>query len=81
MREGVVSGRPRGLGHGEADTFSILAFEVGLFGWMALSYFVLFPPHLTPTSPVYWLIGMVLGFATSCPANWLLVKRGLRERM
>src|SRR5579859_1734307 len=27
----------------KADTLSILAFEVGLFGWMALTYFVLFP--------------------------------------
>ncbi len=30
-----------------ADTLSIIMFEVGLFAWMALSYFVLFTsPHL-----------------------------------
>jgi hypothetical protein len=69
----------------QADTLSILAFEVGLFGWMALSYYVLFPaPHLMPQQPLYWLmmqIGMVLGFGTAWPANRLLVRRGVKEKM
>lgn len=39
----------------KADVASLTAFEVDLFGWMALMYFVLFPsPHLHPDSPVYW---------------------------
>ena len=57
----------------KADTLSILTFEIGLFGWMALSYYVLSPaPHLMPSQPTYWLmmqIGMVLGFLTAWPAN------------
>ena len=69
----------------KADTLSILAFEVGLFGWMALTYFVFFPnPHLEPTSAVYWLmmqIGMVVGYFTSYPMNHFLVRWGLKEAM
>jgi hypothetical protein len=52
---------------------------------MALVYFVLFPsPHLTAFDPRYWLmmqIGMVCGFATSFPMNWLLLRAGLKEAM
>jgi hypothetical protein len=43
------------------------AFEVGLFGWMPLSYFVFFHPHLKPTNPIYWFmmqLGMIIGFFT-----------------
>jgi Domain of unknown function (DUF4396) len=69
----------------KADTLSILAFEVGLFGWMALTYFVFFPsPHLEPTSPVYWFmmqIGMIVGYFTSYPMNHFLVRWGLKEAM
>jgi putative flippase GtrA len=69
----------------KADTLSILAFEVGLFGWMALTYFVLFPnPHLEPNQAVYWLmmqIGMIIGFFTSYPMNRLLVRWGTKEAM
>lgn len=69
----------------KADTLSILAFEVGLFGWMALMHFVLFPaPHLEPTQPLYWFmmqIGMIIGFFTSYPMNRLLVQWGTKEAM
>jgi hypothetical protein len=42
----------------KADVASLTAFEVGLFGWMALMTFVLFPAlhHLHPDSPVYWFL-------------------------
>lgn len=68
----------------KADTLSLTAFEVGLFGWMALMQFVFFHPHIHPNSPVYWFmmqIGMVVGFITSYPMNWWLVQRGIKERM
>jgi len=69
----------------KADTLSIVAFEVGLFGWMAFTYFVLFPdPHLKPSGPVFWLmmqIGMIIGYFTSYPMNRLLMKWGLKEAM
>ena len=55
----------------KADTLSILAFQIGMYGWMALVYFRLFPaPHLTPFGPVYWLmmqVGMICGYCTSYP--------------
>ena len=69
----------------KADTLSILAFEIGLFGWMALTYFVLFPnPHLKANQPLYWFmmqIGMIIGFFTSFPMNRLLIRRGTKEAM
>ncbi len=69
----------------KADILSLTAFEVGLFGWMALMAFVFFPdPHLRPDSPVYWFlmqIGMIIGFATAWPANVWLIRRGIKEAM
>jgi hypothetical protein len=69
----------------KADTLSILAFQVGMYTWMALTYFVLFPaPHLKPMQPEYWLlmqVGMVIGFATSYPMNGWLIRHGLKEAM
>ncbi len=69
----------------KADTLSIVTFEIGLFAWMALTYFVFFPhPHLMPNQPAYWFmmqIGMVLGYFTSYPMNRLLIKIGWKEAM
>ncbi len=69
----------------KADVLSLTAFEVGLFGWMALMAFVFFPSSpLHPNSPVYWFlmqIGMIIGFATAWPANVWLIRRGIKEAM
>lgn len=69
----------------KADTLSIIAFQVGMYAWMALVHFVLFPePHLKPFDPRYWFmmqIGMICGFATSYPMNWWLLRIGLKEAM
>ena len=70
----------------KADFISLTAFEVGLFGWMAIMAFVLFPaPHqLMPSSAAFWLlmqIGMIIGYATSWPANVWLVNRGIKVPM
>jgi hypothetical protein len=68
-----------------ADTVSIGLFEVGMFGWMALSYFVFFPsPHLKPSQPLFWFmmqLAMIAGFATSYPANGWLIRKGWKEKM
>lgn len=67
----------------KADTISIVAFEIGLFGWMALDAFVLFPGQSIATWN-HWFqmqIGMMIGFFTSYPANWLLLRKGLKEPM
>ncbi len=69
----------------KADVASLTAFEVGLFGWMALMYFVFFPaPHLPPDSPVYWFLmqlGMITGFFTAWPVNAWLLRAGIKEAM
>jgi Domain of unknown function (DUF4396) len=67
----------------KADTLSLVTFEIGLFGWMALTTFLLIG-KLPPSNPVFWFImqiGMALGFFTSYPANWWLVRRGIKMGM
>jgi hypothetical protein len=67
----------------KADTISLVAFEIGLFAWMALSHFVLFPEQ-DPANWSYWLmmqVGMIVGFFTSYPANWWLIRNGYKQAM
>lgn len=67
----------------KADTISLVAFEVGLFAWMAIAHLVLVP-RVDAASATHWFmmqIGMVAGFFTSYPANWWLIRRGLKEAM
>ena len=82
----------RGLSFGKglvaaakADTMSIVLFEIGMFGWMAISYFLLFPsPHLDPGMAVFWFmmqIAMIAGFFTAIPANAWLIRKGWKEKM
>jgi hypothetical protein len=70
--------------------FSLAAFEMGLFGWMAIVALVIFGTtfgttwHENPTEPVFWFmkqIGMTIGFFTSYPANIWLVKTGIKHGM
>ena len=69
----------------KADTLSITTFQIGMYAWMALVFFVFFSnPHLHPTQPAYWLImqiAMICGFVTSLPMNRWLLKWGLKEAM
>lgn len=78
VREGIIAAL-------KADTLSLTAFELGLFGWMAIIQFVFFPVgHLHPDTPVYWFlmqVGMMLGFLSSYPVNVWLLQRGLKEKM
>jgi hypothetical protein len=67
------------------DTASIVAFQVGLFGWMAIVMLVIWPHHgIKIDSPDYWFqmqIGMILGYFTAWPVNRWLVSRGIKEKM
>lgn len=69
----------------KADILSLSAFEIGLFGWMALMSHVFFPNNnLQPNSPVFWVfmqVGMIIGFITAYPANVWLIRRGIKEGM
>lgn len=83
----------RGLSAGEgilasmrADTISIAAFQVGMYAWMALSRFAIFPEanRIQPNMAVYWFmmqIAMMVGWVTSYPANVWLIRRGWKEKM
>lgn len=69
-----------------ADTISIAAFEIGMFAWMALTRFVLFPDptRIYPNMAIYWFmmqIAMIVGRATSYPANVWLLRKGWKEKM
>jgi hypothetical protein len=66
----------------KADTLSLLAYEVGMFAAMGARAALY--PQLRPTVWSYWLlmqVAMVIGFATTCPVNWWLIRRGVKERM
>lgn len=68
----------------KADTLSILAFEVGMFAWMALAAKVIFRPAPEADSPVFWFImqiGLMLGFFTTYPVNCWLVRVGIKSGM
>lgn len=68
----------------KADALSLISFEIGLFAWMAMMRLVLFSPVLVPNNPIYWFmmqIGMTIGFATSYPVNWWLLKVGIKKGM
>ncbi len=81
----------KGLSRGEglkeaakADFLSLTAWQVGMYGWMAVATFGLFGRELDKTAPVFWFmmqIAMFLGFFTAYPVNWWLLKRGVKERM
>ncbi|HWE38329.1 MAG TPA: DUF4396 domain-containing protein [Isosphaeraceae bacterium] len=81
--------RDLGVGEGlvaaaKADTVSLVAFEVGMFAFMALNHFVFFATPPEPNTATYWFLmqlAMIVGFATSYPANWWLVRSGLKEAM
>lgn len=53
--------------------FRIATSQVGMYGWMALVFFKLFPqPHLHPNDSGYWLmmqIAMICGYVTALPVN------------
>lgn len=72
----------------KADAASITAWQVGMFGVMAIVQLALFPLWFGGRAPVdspeFWFAmqwAMLAGFATSFPVNWLLVSAGVKERM
>lgn len=68
----------------KADTLSLSAWQVGMYGWMAIATFAIFGREMPKTSPVFWFmmqLGMLCGFLTSYPVNGWLLKRGIKEAM
>ncbi|HEY3661581.1 MAG TPA: DUF4396 domain-containing protein [Chthoniobacterales bacterium] len=81
----------RGLSLGEgliaaakADFLSLTAWQVGMYGWMAIATFLIFGHELEKTGPVFWFmmqIAMLAGFLTAYPVNWWLLRAGIKEKM
>lgn len=72
----------------KADTFSISAWQVGMYGVMALAQFLVLPAFFggraDVVTPEFWFVmqlAMVAGFATAFPVNWALIRTGVKERM
>jgi hypothetical protein len=68
----------------KADALSLTAWQIGMYGWMALVFFAFLGREIPPTAPEFWFlmqIGMLAGFATSFPVNAWLVRKGIKERM
>lgn len=72
----------------KADAASLTAWQVGMYGFMALAQFYLFHhllgAHLEVNSTEFWFmmqLAMIAGFATSYPINWLLIRHGIKEQM
>jgi hypothetical protein len=75
LREGIAAAV-------KADTLSLVAYEVGMFGVM-IAFAKLASP-LTPTDAAYWVrmqLAMVAGFLTTYPVNYWLIQRGIKEKM
>jgi hypothetical protein len=68
----------------KADSLSLTAWQIGMYGWMAVATFAIFGRELPKDSPVFWFmmqIAMVAGFLTSYPVNWWLVSSGIKEKV
>lgn len=86
MRE--VTRRQALLAALKADTLSLTAWQVGMYGFMAVAHFGLFKHLLgaelaVPTVEFWFMmqIAMLFGFITSYPVNWWLLGIGVKERM
>lgn len=72
----------------KADTLSLTAWQIGMYGFMAFAYFYLFRvlvgvPLRTDMVEFWFMmqIAMIFGFMTSYPVNWWLIRSGIKERM
>jgi len=75
-------GLPRGKGLKVAlliALVTVLAFDVGMGGWMLVLHFLFFMPPLTDVTFLFLMqVGLILGFLTGYPAVLWLVRRGVK---
>ncbi|HZP99847.1 MAG TPA: DUF4396 domain-containing protein [Reyranella sp.] len=81
FREGIIAAI-------KADTLSLTAWQVGMYGFMAIAHFAIFRDRLgtalrTDTVEFWFMmqVAMIFGFLTSYPVNWWLIERGIKEKM
>jgi hypothetical protein len=72
----------------KADTLSLTAWQIGMYGFMAIANFWLFRSvlgaELKVNSVEFWFmmqIAMLCGFLTAYPVNWWLLRAGIKEKM
>ena len=72
----------------KADTLSLAAWQVGMYGAMAILQLLAFPAFFGARAEVdtweFWFamqIAMICGFITSYPVNWYLISSGIKEKM
>lgn len=72
----------------KADALSLTAWQVGMYGGMAIAHFLVFTyvwkAEVKPNMPEFWFVmqlAMIAGFITAYPVNWWLIKRGIKEKM
>lgn len=66
----------------KADILSLVFFEIGLFGWMAIFQVAIFHWKLEMNTVTYWWmmqIGMFCGHWTAIPINYWLIKTNIKE--
>lgn len=80
-RQGVVAAL-------KADSLSLTAWQIGMYGVMALLQYEVFKPlqgsFVTAGQPEFWFAmqwAMIGGFITSYPVNWWLIRAGIKEAM
>lgn len=69
----------------KADFFSLLSWQIGMYGWMAIVTFVLFVNEPLPKDTwIFWFmmqLAMLFGFFCAYPVNALLIKLGIKKGM
>lgn len=69
----------------KADVLSLTAWQVGMYGWMAIAIFGFF--HGSPLPKLSWSfwfmmqVAMLCGFICAYPVNILLIKAGIKKGM
>lgn len=69
----------------KADFFSLTAWQVGMYGWVAVMTFMIFPDNVPERITwTYWFmmqIAMGVGFCIALPVNYLLIRSGVKKAM
>ena len=72
----------------KADTLSLTAWQIGMYGFMAFAALWLFRQvigvRLEVNTVEFWFmmqIAMLCGFTTAYPVNWWLLRIGVKEKM
>lgn len=69
----------------KADFFSLTSWQVGMYGWMAVVYFLLFNSYpIEKDTWTFWFmmqVAMLFGFLCAYPMNAILIKMGVKKGM